>query len=162
MSSEKSLYSRTAYREILKETVKFINRRNKGVKGCQNLTLLELAKTLIDHKPNKLIPTSLYDEINGKGSDAILPKDICSAMLKNKPEKRCSRKVKKPGDEFCFHHLKVIKDGGSVRTWDEYQTIKNKNYRGKRLKKLEEFSEYEDQDQDQDPGIICEIVYDTD
>lgn len=159
--SEKSLYSRIAYREILKEVVNFVNEKNNNLDGYQTLELLELAKALVDHKPNKLIPTSLYYEINGKGDSAIIPKELCNAMLKNKADKRCSRKVKKPGDEFCFHHIKVLNDGGSIRTWDEYQTMKNKNYRGKRLKSLQDrMSKYIDISDDE---IIVEVElgYDT-
>lgn len=158
MSSEKSLYSRTAYKKILHEVVVIVNDKNKGVKGYKKLNVLDLAKSLIDHKPDKLIPTSLYEEINGKGGDAILPKDTCNAMLKNKPDTQCSRKVKKPGDEFCFHHLKVIREGGSIRTWDEYQTMKNKTYKGKRLRKIGESLE----DTGNDSDVTAEIVYDTD
>lgn len=144
-TTEKSLYSRTAYREILNETIRYINQRNKNCKDYTNLTLIELAKDLVDHK---LLPSSLYHEINGKGSSAIIPRQICNAMLKNK-QKRCSRSVKKPGDEFCFHHTNLINQGGSIKTWDEYQAMKNKNYKGKRIKKqslsnedpVEEFKE---------------------
>ena len=159
--SEKSLYSRTAYKGVLEGTVSFINDRNENLKGYKHLTLLELVKALVDHKPKKLIPTSLYDEVNGTGTNAIIPKELCNSMLKNKPDKRCSRKIKKPGDEFCFHHIKVLKEGGSVRTWDEYQTMKNKTYRGKRLKanKLKANSNLNNDD---DIQIEVDLVYDSD
>jgi hypothetical protein len=156
--SEKSLYSRTAYKDVLDGTVSFINERNETLKGYKQLTLLELVKALVDHKPKKLIPTSLYDEVNGKGTNAIIPKELCNAMLKNKPDIRCSRKIKKPGDEFCFHHIKVLNEGGSIRTWDEYQTMKNKTYRGKRLK----LKSKDKNDGDIVSDVDVDLVYDTD
>lgn len=141
--SEKGLYSRAAYKDLLVYSVKFINDKNRGLRGYKPIDALELAKYLVDHKPKKLIPTSLYDEINGKGSNAILPKDTCNAMLKHKPDVRCSRKVKKAGDEFCFHHLKVQKEGQTIRTWDEYKKVDKEEY-------------------DDDDGVEVEMVYDSD
>lgn len=132
-TSEKSLYSKTTYKAIIEETVRFVNHKNEKCENFNELTMIDLAKDLVEHR---LLPTSIYHEINGKGSGAIIPRQLCNAMLKNK-QKRCSRNVKKPGDEFCFHHINLFEQGGSIKTWDEYQAIKNKNYIGKKLKKSE-------------------------
>ena len=82
---------------------------------------------------NKLIPSILYTDLININPD-IDKVENCKAMLKNNPDMRCSRKIKKKGEEFCFYHIKMAKDGKKVRTIDEYKKTKSKKIKGKIIK----------------------------